>query len=79
MKPSKIIDTFEMYQASPSLGFLVSLNLAWDALSIPKLRLLPLLVPLSIGRSPKTGKLHNTKLKQKLVISLAQENKLPPL
>jgi len=31
--------------ASPRLGSLVSLNMAWGALGIPKLRLLPLLIP----------------------------------
>ena len=64
---------------SPSLGFLVSLNLAWYALGIPKLELFPLLISSSMRTSPKTWKLHNTKLKQKLVITLVQENKLPLL
>ena len=39
--------------------------ISWGGKGIPKLRLLPLLIPLSIKSLPKTWKLHNTKLNRK--------------
>ena len=67
--PSNVTDGLKTKEGMPSrgipklrlfgvlefgLGCPMSLNLAWDALGIPKLELFPLFIPLSMRTSPKT-------------------------
>ncbi len=52
--------------ASPSLVACFSLDISWGCGSIPKLRLLLLLIPSSIVISPKTWKLQSHKTQQNL-------------
>ena len=66
MFPMEVDERGDAFRGIPKLWLLGFLRLSWGAMGIPKLRLLPLLIPKSIKSLPKNLKTSQHKTQQKI-------------